>query len=116
MITKEDADNLLYESKENLVDSICTQSELIDDLYSQLKQRDDEIERLKHKRIVQICGFDKRSDNTSRSIVAMLFWEWRKDKRIYENANRFTKNIAELYVDCSELSFRKAYKMLKDIK
>ena len=47
VITKEDADNLLYESKENLVDSLCTQSELIDDLYSQLKQRDDEIERLK---------------------------------------------------------------------
>ena len=46
MITKEDADNLLYESKENLVDSLCTQSELIDDLYSQLKQRDKEIERL----------------------------------------------------------------------
>ena len=46
MITKEDADNLLYESKENLVDMLCTQSELIDDLYSQLKQRDDEIEML----------------------------------------------------------------------
>ena len=49
MISKDDADNLLYESKENLVDSLCTQSELIDDLYSQLKQRDDEIERLKVK-------------------------------------------------------------------
>ena len=47
MITKEDADNLLYESKENLVDSLCTQSELIDDLYSQLKKRDEEIEMLK---------------------------------------------------------------------
>ena len=47
MISKDDADNLLYESKENLVDSLCTQSELIDDLYSQLKQRDEEIERLK---------------------------------------------------------------------
>ena len=47
MISKDDAENLLYESKENLVDSLCTQSELIDDLYSQLKQRDEEIERLK---------------------------------------------------------------------
>lgn len=47
MISKDDAENLLYESKENLVDSLCTQSELIDDLYSQLKQHDDEIERLK---------------------------------------------------------------------
>ena len=49
MISKDDAENLLYESKENLVDSLCTQSELIDDLYSQLKQRDEEIERLKVK-------------------------------------------------------------------
>ena len=47
MITKEDAENLLYESKENLVDMLCTQSELVDDLYSQLKKRDEEIERLK---------------------------------------------------------------------
>ena len=55
-------------------------------------------------------------DKKARSIVAMLFWEWRRDKRIYENANRFTKNISEPYVNCSELSFRKAYKMLKDTK
>lgn len=46
MITKEDADNLEYESPKELVNIICTQSELIDDLYSQLKKRDDEIERL----------------------------------------------------------------------
>lgn len=49
MISKDDADNLLYESKEDLVDMLCTQSELIDDLYSQLKKRDEEIERLKVK-------------------------------------------------------------------
>lgn len=49
MISKDDAENLLYESKENLVDSLCTQSELIDDLYSQLKKRNEEIERLKVK-------------------------------------------------------------------
>ena len=47
MITKEDADNLLYESKEDLVDMLCTQSELIDDLYIKLKAKDEEIERLK---------------------------------------------------------------------
>ena len=49
MISKDDAENLLYESKENLVDMLCIQSELIDDLYSQLKKRDEEIERLKVK-------------------------------------------------------------------
>ena len=49
MITKEDADNLESENPKELVDIICTQSELIDDLYSQLKKRDEEIERLKVK-------------------------------------------------------------------
>ena len=47
MISKDDADNLLYESKENLVDMLCTQSELVDDLYIKLKAKDEEIERLK---------------------------------------------------------------------
>ena len=49
MITKEDADNLESENPKELVDIICTQSELIDDLYSQLKKRDEEIKRLKVK-------------------------------------------------------------------
>ena len=49
MITKEDADNLESENPKELVDIICTQSELIDDLYSQLKKRDEEIERLKEQ-------------------------------------------------------------------
>ena len=47
MISKDDADNLLYESKENLVDMLCIQSELVDDLYIKLKAKDEEIERLK---------------------------------------------------------------------
>ena len=47
MISKDDADNLESENPKELVDIICTQSELIDDLYSQLKKRDEEIERLK---------------------------------------------------------------------
>lgn len=47
MISKEDADNLESENPKELVDIICTQSELIDDLYSKLKKRDEEIERLK---------------------------------------------------------------------
>ena len=73
MITKEDADNLESENPKELVDIICTQSELIDDLYSQLKQRDEEIERLKHKRIVQICGFDKRRGiNISMELYRLL--------------------------------------------
>ena len=55
MITKEDADNLLYESKENLVDSLCTQSELIDDLYSQLKRRDEAITELEEAMKPKTC-------------------------------------------------------------
>ena len=47
MISKDDAENLLYESKENIVDMLCSQSELVDDLYIKLKAKDEEIERLK---------------------------------------------------------------------
>ena len=54
-----------------------------------------------------------KEHNKARKIVAMLFWEWRKDKRIYENAKEYQIDRAGLYVICSELSFRKAYTMLK---
>ena len=96
------------------------------ELREQLKAKDEEIERLKGKTQILEVLVDNTKDiikaqtrmcrTKARSIVAMLFWEWRRDKRIYENANRFTKNIAELYVNCSELSFRKSYKILKDKK
>ena len=54
-------------------------------------------------------------DKKARSIVAMLFWEWRKDKRIYETTSKYKKEkeIVKLYANCSELSFIKAYAMLK---
>ena len=84
---------------------------------AQIKAKDEEIEKMKSalsKTISKdIVGGFKLGDLKARSIVAMLFWEWRKDKRIYENANKYTKETAELYVNCSELSFKKAYAMLK---
>ena len=100
--------------------------ELIDQIYdeheAELKAKDEEIERLKAKleeldklgAEIFMVDLLHGKDYKARSIVAMLFWEWRKDKRIYENANKFTKKTAELYVNCSELSFRKAQKILKD--
>ena len=56
-----------------------------------------------------------KEHNKARKIVAMLFWEWRKDKRIYENTSKYKKDkeTVKLYVNCSELSFIKAYAMLK---
>ena len=56
-----------------------------------------------------------KEHNKARKIVAMLFWEWRKDKRIYENTSKYKKEkeTVKLYVNCSELSFIKAYAMLK---
>ena len=59
---------------------------------------------------------NKIGESKSRSIVAMLFWEWKKDERVYKNANKYTKNIAELYCNCSAYSFQKAYAMIKEIK
>jgi uncharacterized membrane-anchored protein YhcB (DUF1043 family) len=37
MISKKDADNLLNESREELVDMLCIQSELVDDLTKKLE-------------------------------------------------------------------------------
>lgn len=111
-------------------------NQIYNDHEAQIKAKDEEIERLKDQlssvhNLMYRNGYSDAIDcydtfgkfNTkykpnakARSIVAMLFGEWRKDKRIYENANRFTKNISELYVNCSELSFKKAYKILKDTK
>ena len=55
----------------------------------------------------------KHYDKKARSIVAMLFWEWRKAERlckIYEDY--VTARGERRYY--AERAFYKAYKMLKD--
>ena len=57
-------------------------------------------------------------DRKARSIVAMLFWEWRKHKRMYE-LTKFVSYLAITHLNnatLSKLIFQQAYKMLKDTK
>ena len=92
-----------------------------------LKAKDEEIKGLEC-RIYHAEGYisdlhnnpkDKKSyDKKTRSIVAMLFWEWRKHKRMYE-LTKFVSYLAVIHwnnATLSKLIFQKAYKMLKDNK
>lgn len=47
----------------------------------------------------------KKYHEKARLIVAMLFWEWRKDKRLH--------GVLSDYTETSEDLFMKAYKILK---
>ena len=54
-------------------------------------------------------------DKKARSIVAMLFWEWRKHKRMY-GLSKFGSYLAVTHLNnatLSKLIFQKAYAMLK---
>ena len=104
---------------------------VIDELYAkheaELKAKDEEIERL-NCRAYHAEGYisdlhnnpkDKKFyDAKARSIVAMLFFEWKKAKREakalmhteYQNGFRDEKE------DIAEELFKQAYKMLKDNK
>ena len=56
-------------------------------------------------------GFIKpfeRIDKKARSIVAMLFWEW-KEAQKFAGKHHFTTKV-------NEDAFKKAYKMLKESK
>ena len=118
MISKDDADNLLYESKENLVDMLCTQSELVDDLYIKLKAKDEEIERLKADKecaknmmkglVDGIIITHKVAISKARSIVAMLFWEYKKLRCASDGYFHSDEEIENAYY-----TFKNAYKMLK---
>ena len=65
---------------------------IYNDHEAQLKAKDEEIERLKGKTQILEVLVDNTKDiieaqtrmckTKARSIVAMLFWEWKKDKRL----------------------------------
>ena len=61
----------------------------------------------------------KLYDKKARSIVAMLFWEWKKRNRLYiENKYRNPSANLALYKQASLMqeTFQEAYKILKDTK
>ena len=117
MLTREEADNLLDESKNELVEMLCNMSYQIDMLNDKLKAKDKEIERL-NCRAYHAEGYisdlhnnpkDKKFyDAKARSIVAMLFWNYKR--------NLFAFDVEATVVVESKRIFEKAYKMLKDNK
>jgi len=55
---------------------------------------------------------DKIMNSSARKIVAMLFWEWKKTKRVIIDFNeKYTPNEAQ-----ADHCFKLAYKLLKDSK
>ena len=99
----------------------------LDSKEKQLKAKDEEIKGL-GCRIYHAEGYindlhnnpkDKKFyDKKARSIVAMLFWEWKKHKRMYE-LTKFGSYLAITHLNnatLSKLIFQQAYKMLKDTK
>lgn len=91
----------IYGELEHLVD------EVYGDFEAQLKAKDEEIEELQvltSDLLIEGLLNKKEQDAKARSIVAMLFWEWKKDKRL-------SNYIGELRV---KNIFNKAYKMLKE--
>jgi len=96
---------------------------LIQDVYirileEQLNAKDEEIEKLKkernhfHDKYIEVGQsiLDWATDKKARSIVAMLFWEWRKAKENYNALYQYDKGI----VEGMRYSFQKAYEMIKD--
>ena len=80
-----------------------------------IKAKDEEIVRLK---LELFRSSPKIANKKTRSIVAMLFWEWRKHKRMYE-LTKFGSYLAITHLNnatLSKLIFQQAYKMLKDTK
>ena len=126
MISKEDADNLENESPKELVDIICSQSELIDSLEAQLKAKDEEIEKLKAEKECAKSVIDwhekecemyiKLHHQKARSIVAMLFWDIKKYERYSkaDDVQDYVNNKNKVYA--LESIFKKAYAMVKDNK
>lgn len=101
--------------------------EIFNDFEQQMKAKDEEIERL-NCRAYHAEGYINDLHNNpkdkkfyyakARSIVAMLFWEWRKHQRMYE-LSKFGSYLAVTHLNnatLSKLIFKQAYTMLKDTK
>lgn len=67
----------------------------------------------------EIIKNQKKQIFKGRKIVAMLFWEWKKRKRLYlANGHRSSNAGWGLYEQANlmKVVFEKAYKMLKETK
>ena len=109
------------ETTSELMAEVIHQTNKVERLKEQLKAKDEEIERLKAdcelnglRMFRQGVNSQRKADIgwlKSRSIVAMLFWEWRKYNSNFKNEeNSFIQGRAS---KTKEL-FYKAHKMLKE--
>ena len=100
-----------YESAHQNYIHLLSLHKIIDDIFDehevQLKAKDEEIEKLRtvltQISCQSIVGGFKLGENKARSIVAMLFWEWKKYTDKYDQR-----------AEKAEELFKKAYAMLKD--
>ena len=109
---KEILGNLLFKYEDAEDDIVIIQTKF-EQMEAQLKAKDEEIERLKADCEVRLDTWRSKIWNMpyyaetkkARSIVAMLFWEWKDTKDCTDD---------EIVVSFSEDVFLKAYKMLKE--
>ena len=116
-----------YESAHQNYIHLLSLHKIIDDIFDDhealLKAKDEEMDKLKC-RAYHAEGYisdlhneypknKKFLDKKARSIVAMLFWEWKKAK-IYTNSTlyEYDRGITEGL----RYSFQKGYKVLKESK
>ena len=117
-MTREEAKDIVfnYALGQKINDGINTLDEIIDQIFDEheakLKAKDEEINSLKRDLTAFSMLLDEPIDKKSRSIVAMLFWEWKKQCKNCEQYNdhafaREQKRSEAYYC------FKKAYAMLK---
>ena len=101
-------------------------NEIFNDHEAQLKAKDEEIKELECRTYhAEGCISDlhnspkvkKFYDKKARSIVAMLFWEWKKSIRESGDNTFYNDEFDDgnyWFVNAKEQSFKQAYKILKD--
>ena len=111
MLTREEAHTSISRHRDGKFDANDV-GKLIHQIYNefeaQMKAKDEEIVKLK---LEVLNSFPKIANSKSRSIVAMLFWEW---KRLERFAKESCSNIYYTKAEKAEDLFKQAYKILKD--
>ena len=130
MLTREEAHTSISRHRDGKFDANDV-GKLIHQIYNefeaQLIVKDEEIKKLKaerdhfHNKYIAIGVYisDYIKDKKARSIVAMLFWEWRKAETRYQTeckTKRDNRQLSLLSISSSksEVLFKQAYKILKD--
>lgn len=112
----------------DLSDAYDLIDQIFDEHEAQLKAKDKDIQivmdmsknllnELKTERdIKKYLIKDLKKQNKARSIVAMLFWEWKKAKNVVKKHEQKGEDVSygKTVMYAREQMFKKAYSMLKD--